>query len=332
MEPSEKTKKIPKKWICIGIVIVAAVICGIIIFVSSRSKSADSAKKDDNTSVSDTNENTHNSNSNPSGTAVDDNTDAAHNESTLSVEEAPEATLDPLAADVTIEDSDPEPEVELKQHQQAFVESMEAEDYDAAKKVLDDYFATSEYAIAGVSGGNTFDNYVYYYEKQRQYEESAKFQIDYLEKYIGLDNIVEANIRYQHLLETLKYVTIDDARLAQIQNSVDRWNEMQTLLDNGDTDTCISKLKELISNGLECIYAYNYLTQAYNQKKDYLSEAKAYYIELLKLQDNEENLNLFEQQFYLIFHDRMNSLYDLYLITDEEKEFIQNEVTIDTAP
>lgn len=248
---------------------------------------------------------------------------------TTNFEEIPEPTLNPnVADDEKVKDSDPEPLVELADYQKTFNSCMESGDYKGAKEALDSYFADTEFAI---DGNNTFYNYVYYYEKQDMYLESIQYQLDYIEKEFGLDNVISTNDKYVYLLNTLKYVDYSDPRLEQLEASAKRWDEIQQLLEDEKYDTVIKKIQGYIKNGLKCGYAYRYIGQAYNKKPDYFAEAKAYYIYLLQIQDKEQKSSM-ERSFYLLFLDHINGLYNNDKITYEQRIFLDDEVTADLIP
>lgn len=331
MKNSPFKKLLEKKWlfIIIAVILIIAVIA--IALVLSRNGSDKNTSDDKNIShvsddASDDKTPSSNTPADVSGSAAD-----GEQQGLLSIEDAPEPTLGPEALDTTVEENDPAPEVLLKQNQQTFNECMEANDYDGAKKVLDSYFASSEFALGDTSTRSTYDNYVYYYEKQGLYEESAKWQIDFLDKEMGLDNITESNIRYKRLLETLQYVRIDDPRLETMKNSIQRWKEIDELLANSQIDTAIEKLQGYIENGLqECVYAYHYIAKAYGEKPDYFKQARTYYIFLTRLSAREPNT--LERSFQPVFLEHAYALYDMYKISDEERDLMQDTITADSLP
>lgn len=311
-----------KKWILIAIAAIAiiAIITVILVFASNNSDDKPSEKK----ASSQTSDKTDDTETTTDSALSVDNTEAP----LLSIEDAPEPTLKPEVADAEITASDPEPEVEIKENQKTFNDCMETEDYEGAKEVLDNFFAVDDFSIAGE---NTYFNYVYYYEKQGLYEESALYQIDFLEREMGLDNIVAENTRYQKLTETLQYVRIDDPRLDKIKASVARWSEIQELLNNNKIDTAIEKLQGYIENGLQdCVYAYNYLAKAYGMKPDYVKQSRAYYIIILRMNDRE--LNTLEKSFKTVFSTNLYMLFNDDFITIDERTDIEDNVTADSKP
>lgn len=332
MDNKETGKQASKRPFAIAaIVIILVAVCGTAIyFLASGSSGKDSSQ---NTSTAKDNQNTKDN------AATDKDTDknkesessdtpsAAGSPNPLTVEDIPEPTLNPDIADATILSSDPEPEVTRKQNQKTFNDCMDAGDYAGAKAVLDSYFATSEYAL---SGDETFSNYTYYYEKQGLYEDSIRYQLDFLEQNMGLDNIVEGNTRYAHLTELLKYVPFEDSRIQKMQESVNRWKEIQQLLDNNKIDTCISTLQNYMKQGIDGVYAYYYLSQAYDLKPDYLSEAKTYYIFLLKMQSNTGTI--LDKSYAVLFQQNLTALYDSGKITEENRNFLEDEITADNMP
>ncbi len=321
MENNLFKKFTQKKWIILLACIIIAIAVIVAIFLLSDKDSDKDTPTDKNTT-----EATDNDSTDSSGSAVDTDTVTIET-GTLSIEDAPEPTLNPYVANDVIVDTDPEPEVELKEHQKTFNDCMEAQDYEGAKSVLDSFFATNQYSI---TGDNTYDNYVYYYEKQDLYKESAMYQIDFLEREMGLDNIVEGNTKYQKLLETLKYVKIDDPRLKQIEASVNRWKEIDELLNAGQIDTAIEKLRGYIENGLQdCVYAFSYLGKAYGAKPDYYKQTRTYYIFLSKLAQREANT--LEESFKVIFYEHGYVLANDYLTTDE-RDLIEDTTTADSMP
>lgn len=322
MENNLWKKLMEKKWIVILAVVITAVIVIAAVIISNRNDSKSDKPDTPKTTQSPDNEDA-------SGSPVKASQEPVTTGSgSLSIEDAPEPTLDPETAREDYKESDPEPEIKLRQNQKTFNDCMETQDYAGAKNVLDTYFATEQFAI---SGTNTYDNYVYYYEKQGLYKESAMYQIDFLEREMGLDNIIESNTRYQKLLETLKYVTVEDSRLDAMAASVNRWKEIQELLDNEKIDTAISKLQEYIQNGLqECVYAYHYLAKAYGAKPDYFKQARTYYIFLTRLSARESNT--LELSFQPVFIEHANALYDMFLITDEERNLMEDTITVESLP
>lgn len=313
-------KLLEKKWplAVIAAVVVIAIVAIIIIF-SGKDSTKPAADKNPVASE----EGTDKSDSTDSAT----DPEAVTKDAILSIEDAPEPTLNPTVADDVIQEYDSAPQVLEKTNQKTFNDCMAAEDYDGAKKVLDEYFATNDFSIAG---DNTYDNFVYFYEKQGMYKESALYQIGFLEEEMGLDNIVEGNTKYQKLLETLKYVQVDDPRLTTMKESVERWKSVQKLLNENQIDTAISTIKEFIENGhSECAYAYDYLGKAYGLKPSYLKQARTYYIYLLKLENREANA--LDQSFKSIFYEHAYVLMYDYL-TDEERELIIDTTTADSTP
>lgn len=326
MENNLLKKLMAKKWLLIiaAIIVIALIIVAVIAFNKDDSK-PETTDKNKVTQTSD-NDNKTDETSKPAVETSPESITADNG--TASIEDAPEPTLSPETANDVILETDPEPMVTLKQNQKTFNDCMEAQDYAGAKNVLDTYFATEQFAK---SGTNTYDNYVYYYEKQGLYQESAMYQIDYLEREMGLDNIIEANTRYQKLLETLKYVTIQDPRLDAMAASVNRWKEIQELLDNQKIDTAIEKLQGYIQNGMqECVYAYHYLAKAYGAKPDYFKQARTYYIFLTRLSVREPNT--LEISFQPVFLEHAHALYDMFLITDEERSLIQDTIDANSLP
>lgn len=341
-----------KKKIILVIVLVLALIavCLTLYFClfDSDKDDSDNSNKDTNKITETTNEavsggSTESStNSEANKNATDDKknsneADNSHNtdstatppKKTTDFAKIPEPTLNPDVADdeKTLE-SDPEPLVELGGHQETFNSCMESGDYDGAKKVLDSYFADTEFAI---DGNNTFYNYVYYYEKQDMYLESIKYQLDYIEKEFGLDNVISTNDKYVYLLNTLQYVDYSDPRLEKLEESAKRWDEIKKLLEEEKYDTVIKKIQGYIKNGMKCGYAYRFIGEAYNKKPDYFAEAKAYYIYLLQLQEKEQMTSM-ERSFYVLFLDHVNGLYNNGQITYEERTFLDDEVTADLIP
>ncbi len=240
----------------------------------------------------------------------------------------PAPALSAKVTDTTILASDPEPEVTLKQNQQQFIEYMNAGDYANAKNLLDSYFATTAYSI---ESDNTFENFTYYYEIQNQYKESALYQLDFLESNMGLENIIETNPRYQHLLQTLPYASVTDDRIDKMAASAARWKEVQELLENNKIDTAIKNITEYMDTGAESIYAYYNLGKAYAEKADYFAEAKAYYIFLIKMKE-QETLNQLERDYEYVLTNKLRGLYEAQKITEQQKDFLEDEITSDMKP
>lgn len=238
--------------------------------------------------------------------------------------------LDESAQNPVIYESDPEPEKKLKEQQASFVKYMNEKEYEKAKEVLDNYFYNSAYATAAVNGGNTYDNYVYYYETQKMYAESAVYQLDFIEKEMGLDNVISTNIRWIRLQETLKHVSLQDERLEKIQASVNRWTEITSLMQSKQYDSAIEKLRTDISNGLQCAYAYYYLAQAYNATEQYYKEYQTYQVILLRFR--EKTLNTLESSFSAVFTDHIEGLYNQYKVNEEQRAEIEENTTLNTLP
>lgn len=328
MNNIETVKRSPRRSLIIAIIVVILIaLCAIAFYIFSSGSSTKDDKKTDKNATEEQQTRTSEAPEALSADAV--SADAAETTSSVNpaIANIPEPTLNPAIADATILESDPEPEVTRKQNQQKFNDCMESEDYAGAKAVLDSYFATSKFAL---SGEESFSNFTYYYEKQGLYEESIRYQLDFLEQHMGLDNIIEANTRYAHLANLLNYITIDDPRIQKIQESVNRWKEIQQLLDDNKVDTCLSKMKSYMQQGIDGVYAYHFLAQAYQAKPDYLSEAKTYYIFLLKMQEKEPTI--LEESYSVLFQQNLNALYDSGKITEENKNFLEDEITSANTP
>lgn len=316
-----------KKGIIIAAIIAIIAIIGIacvLIFTKKPDSKKEPAKTSEKTTTTENNQEVTEDAVEATGASAQIQT------ATKDIADAPEPTLSSGAMNTTILDTDPAPEAELKQNQQNFNTCMEQGDYNGAKEVLESYYDSSYFALADISGKGTFDNYVYFYEKQGMYNESAMYQLDFLEQHMGLDNIIEENIRYQSLLKTLQYVSIEDPRLELITASVNRWNEIESLLAENKVDTALTKLKGYVEGGMDCAYLYHYIAEAYRAKQDYYLQAKTYYIILLKLQEREPNV--LETSFEPVFIEHVNALYDMFLISDEERNLIEDTVSADSLP
>lgn len=320
MENKETTTSSSKKGLIITAVVILIVIAGGLIywFLPDSSAGGDKAKKEEPTKTEGKKETGKNPETASKEAASPTNTP----------DELPTPTLSPQVADTTILASDPEPEVTLKQNQQQFIDYMNAGDYASAKNLLDTYFATTEYSI---ESANTFENFTYYYETQNQYKESILYQLDFLEDNMGLENIIETNPRYQHLLQTLPYASVTDKRIEKMADSAARWKEIEELIENNKIDTSITKLTEYMDTGAESVYAYYNLGKAYAAKAKYFAEAKTYYIFLLKMKE-QENLNQLESDYEFVLTNKIRGLYDAQQITEEEKNFLEYEVTSDMKP
>lgn len=332
MENKETTTHSSKK----GTVLAAAVLililaCGLIYWLSTASSRSGDEAKNENTTKTNTSkeetkkestkkENAKNTAS-PSGEAVStSNPD--------DTKDMPVPTLSAQVADTTILDSDPEPKITMKQNQQQFLDYMNAGDYANAKNILDSYFAVDAYPI---ESANTFENFTYYYEIQKQYTESVLYQLDFLESNMGLENIIETNPRYQHFLQTLPYASVTDKRIDQMAASAARWKEIEDLLAANKVDTSIAKLKEYLETGAMSVYAYYNLGQAYKAKGDSFAEAKTYYIFLLKMKEK-ENLNQLERDYEFVLTSKLQALYAAEKITEQQKDFLVAEITSDMKP
>lgn len=205
-------------------------------------------------------------------------------------------------------------------NQDTFDSYISNKDYDSAKKLLDDFFKDNSYANNSLA---TYKNYVTYYESQGLYNDSAIYQLDYIEKNDGLDNVREGSTHYQLLTATLQNIPdFSDSRLDTIEASVKCWKELEDLYTANNDDEVISRTKDMIKNGKETVTAYLYLVQSLRSKGDSLEEAKVYYCYLAK---DYTSLNQLEQSYYSMFSNALNMLYYNDKITSDDVEYLEDE-------
>lgn len=326
MENKETTNPSSKMGLIITAAVILILIAGGLVYWFMLKPSA-------NTIKTETNKETDKNTGKKSEKETEKDTKNTSGEAASSTEQAdsgkpPAPALSAKVTDTTVLASDPEPEVTLKQNQQQFIDYMNAGDYANAKNLLDTYFATTAYSI---ESDNTFENFTYYYEIQNQYKESALYQLDFLEDNMGLENIIETNPRYQHLLQTLPYASVRDERIDKMAASAARWKEIQELIENNKIDTAIKSLTEYMETGAESIYAYYNLGKAYEAKGEYFAEAKTYYIFLIKMKEK-ESLNQLERDYEYVLTNKLRGLYEAQKITEQQKDFLEDEVTSDMKP
>lgn len=209
---------------------------------------------------------------------------------------------------------------ETEKNQETFDRYVSEKKFEEAKKLLDQFFLDNSYANNSLA---TYNNYVAYYEAQGLYQESARFQLDYMESKDGLSNVRSESAHYTTLTATLEKVPgFTDPRLSTIQASVAKWKELSDLYLAGQDREVIAKCKDYIKNGQDDVTAYLYLAQSQYSIGEYLEAAKTYYCYLGK---DVSTMNQLEQSYYSIFSNMLNSLYYKDNITSEEVEFLESE-------
>lgn len=208
---------------------------------------------------------------------------------------------------------------ETDNNQKTFDSYIENEDYSSAYELLENFFKDNSYANNSLA---TFNNYVKYYEEQGLYNESVAYQLDYIEKNDGLENVREESLHYQTLVKTLENVPdYQDSRLATINESVSTWKAMTDALNAKDYTTIINTTKDYIKNGKESVSAYLYLTEALKASGDSFEEAKVYYCYL----GLDDDMNQLEMSYYTMFLNKLTMMYYNDTITNEELEYIEND-------
>lgn len=205
-------------------------------------------------------------------------------------------------------------------NQETFDSYIEKGDYSSAYDLLENFFKNNSYANRSLA---TYKNYVTYYEKQELYNESIAFQLDYIEKNDGLENVRQESVHYQTLEKSLEKVpNYQDNRLATINESVATWKQMTDAINNKDYTTVINTTKDYIKNGKESVTAYLYLTTALRESNDRFEEAKVYYC-YLGLDDSGDNQ--LEFSYYTLFLNQLTQMYYNDAITNEQMEYIEND-------
>lgn len=212
------------------------------------------------------------------------------------------------AAASTITDS-----ASLQTAQTQFDQYIANKNYSGALDLLKNSFSNSSYFDSKL---NTYQNYVTYYESQGKYAESLSYQLDYIEKEDGLDNVVSGSTHYKLLQQTLQKTSSSDSRIQKIQDSVDRWTAIDELRKQNAYSDAEQKLLKMKEDGLDCVILYSYLGKIYDHEQKYKEEMELYFSFI----DSRSSYNSLESDYVSIFEDTIGAMYYAGVLTDEDIE------------
>lgn len=209
----------------------------------------------------------------------------------------------------------------LKTAQTQFDQYMNDKNYNAALDLLKNSFINTQVTEAKV---NSYKNYVTYYESQGKYSESLAFQLNYIEKEDGLDNVVPESIHYKSLQNTLQHTSSNDERIQKIQNSTNRWQSIMDLIKQGSYSEVEAKLQQMKEEGLDCVTYYSYLGKVYYHDQKYKEQMELYFSFI----DSHSNYNTLEKDFVTIFENTIAALRYQDMLTDEDIEPYEDRVRL----